>query len=58
MSEICPRIINREQILANRRSQEVLMARLYPDRLSHEEREQLRKMYVERRKHENNQNHS
>lgn len=52
------RIINKEQIIENRKSQEKILDWLYPDRISAEEREQLHQEYVERRKHENNQNHS
>lgn len=45
------RIVNPEEIEANRRSQEELMNCLYPDRITDEERQQLRKEY-ERRKHD------
>lgn len=47
------KIVNKEEIEANRKGQEEILNYLYPDRVTDEERQLLRQEY-ERRKHDKN----
>lgn len=48
-------IVNREQLIKNRQSEKELLDRLYPDRISDEEREKLFAEYRERRRQDGRQ---